>query len=343
MKESIRRVGAVAKRILLQLRNDRRTMALMFAAPLLVLTLIYFVLDSSDKSAALAVYNFPSDMEERLNSYDVKVRRTTEDEAMRLMDEGQIFAAGTVRDGRLIITLNEEKPAKSAAALAALEGSFAGHQNRRADMIPTLIYRYGVRNPEDIDTMGPVLIGLIVFFFVFLVAGMSFLQERTSGTLEKLLSTPIRRSEIVLGYLGGFGLFTIAQSALIAAYCVYVLGMLNVGSFALALLVILLGALLALSLGTLLSTVAQNEFQLVQFIPLVIVPQVFFSGLFDLSPALEKIGYIMPLYYIANALRSVMLKDAGFVDIAENCCVILGLTILFACLNVRALKSYRSI
>jgi ABC-2 type transport system permease protein len=340
---SLRRTGAVAKRILLQLRNDRRTMALMFAAPIFVLTLMYFVLDTNDKSTAIAVYNFPSGMEERLSMYDVKVRRTSEAEALHLMDEGEIFAVGTVKDGRLTVTLNEENPAKSSAALAALEGCFQGKANRRADRIPTIIYRYGVYNPQDIDSMGPVLIGLIVFFFVFLVAGMSFLQERTSGTLEKLLSTPIRRYEIVFGYLIGFGLFTIAQSVLIAAYCVYVLGILEAGSFALMLFVILCGSLLALSLGTLLSTVAQNEFQMIQFIPLVIVPQVFFSGLFDLSPVMQKIGYVMPLYYIASALRNVMLKAATFTDVAPDAGIILLLTLIFACANVRALKVYRSI
>ncbi|MGI6302143.1 MAG: ABC transporter permease [Verrucomicrobiota bacterium] len=81
------------------------------------------------------------------------------------------------------------------------------------------------------------------------MSGISFLQERNSGTLEKLLSTPIRRWEIVTGYVLGFGLVTVLQSFLISWYCVYVLKVMMIGSFALILLITLLSAVLALTLG----------------------------------------------------------------------------------------------
>jgi ABC-2 type transport system permease protein len=188
------------------------------------------------------------------------------------------------------------------------------------------------------------LIGFFSFFFAFLLAGVSFLRERTSGTLERLLATPIRRSEIVLGYLAGFGIFTLIQASLIAWYSVQVLGMSMSGNIVNMLLINLLLSLTALTLGTLLSSFASSEFQIIQFIPIIIVPQAFFSGLFNLdamNPVLQKLSYIMPLYYGADAMRGIMIRGEGIGDIQLDIYVLAGLSIIFALLNVVALKKHR--
>ncbi|MDR1133743.1 MAG: ABC transporter permease [Synergistaceae bacterium] len=117
--------------------------------------------------------------------------------------------------------------------------------------------------------------------------------------------------KIVFGYILGFGAVTAVQSLLIVCFCVYVLNVMLTGSFWLVLLITLSGSLTALTLGALLSTAANSEFQIIQFIPIVIIPQVFFSGLFELSPVLAAVGRCMPLYYIADALAEVMLKGGG--------------------------------
>src|SRR5699024_1100653 len=88
--------------------------------------------------------------------------------------------------------------------------------------------------------------GFFVFLFVFLVSGVSFIRERTTGTLERLLSTPIRKWEIVMGYLLGFALVTVLQSAIIAWYSIYILDMKMAGSFTAVLAITLLLALTAL-------------------------------------------------------------------------------------------------
>ena len=188
-----------------------------------------------------------------------------------------------------------------------------------------------------------MLIGFIVFFLVFVVAGISFLQERTSGTLEKLLSTPIRRWEIVAGYTLGFGILTVVQSILIAWFAVYVLKVMMVGHFIWVMLITLLTAVTALTLGILLSTAAHNEFQMIQFIPIVIIPQIFFAGLFDLAPALAAFGRVMPLYYVADALTQVMLKGAPLTAIIGDMLALAGFSLLFMILNAALLKKYRRI
>ncbi|WP_256244594.1 ABC transporter permease [Alkalibacterium sp. 20] len=145
------------------------------------------------------------------------------------------------------------------------------------------------------DYFGPVLLGFFVFFFVFLISGVSFLRERTRGTLERLLSSPLRKWEIVIGYVIGFGLFTVIQSTIISAYSIYVLGMMMQGNFFYVLLIKLCLSFTALTLGMLLSSFAQNELQMIQFIPVVVVPQLFFSGLFNLEAISGWVSWIGPL------------------------------------------------
>jgi ABC-2 type transport system permease protein len=196
------------------------------------------------------------------------------------------------------------------------------------------------------DNFGPVLIGFFAFFFVFLISGVSFLRERTGGTLERLLASPLRRWEIVAGYVLGFGLFTMIQAALIAWFAVDVLGLMMEGSFGYVMLVTLLLSVTALTIGTFLSAFANNELQMIQFIPLVIVPQVFFSGLFNLdtmSEWLRWLSKLMPLYYGADALRDVMIRGKGWTDIAADVYVLIAFSLCIMALNVFALRKYRKL
>jgi ABC-2 type transport system permease protein len=161
--------------------------------------------------------------------------------------------------------------------------------------------------------------------------------------MEKLLSTPIKRWEIVTGYVFGFGTVTVVQSAIITFYVIYILDVMMIGSLWLVMLVTLLSAMTALSLGMLLSTAATSEFQMIQFIPIVIVPQVFFTGLFDLSPEWAVVGKFMPLYYVADALDKIMIRGAGLSAIAYDVGLLLGLTLIFMIANTLLLKRYRRI
>jgi ABC-2 type transport system permease protein len=122
-----------------------------------------------------------------------------------------------------------------------------------------------------------------------------------------------------------------------------VLGVIMVGSLFWVLLITFCTAMLALTLGILLSTAANNEFQMIQFIPIVVVPQVFFSGLFQLTAMWETVGKVMPLHYVANALKEVMIKGNGFSRIYVDLLVMVGLSLLFMIANTLLLKRYRKI
>jgi ABC-2 type transport system permease protein len=204
-------------------------------------------------------------------------------------------------------------------------------------------YVYGSADSTFFDNFGAPMVGIIVFFLTFLIAGINFLSERTSGTLEKLLSTPIRRGEIIAGYTLGFGILAVVQSLLVTLYVVYVLGMQVVGSIWFVILINLLTAVTALTLGILLSTLANSEFQMIQFIPIVILPQIFLCGLFKLSGGWIIVSYFMPLYYTTDALTEVMLRGHGIAAIWPDLLVLSGLSLIFVTVNTLMLKRHRGV
>ena len=335
-------VKAMAKRILRQLKHDRRTLALIFGAPIILLTLIYFILSESTAAFTVAAINCPLDYIERLEEVDVSVTRMTESEAYDALQRGDIIASIIMEDNQMDVMIDGSNSSETAQVLNLLKTARLNVSAGSANNIEVK-YIYGYEGLSMFDNFGSVLIGFIVFFFVFLIAGISFLQERTSGTLERLLSTPIKRWEVVVGYVTGFGLIVMVQSVIIATYCVYVLRIMMVGSFALVMLVVLLAAIAALTLGVLMSTLAKNEFQMIQFIPLIVVPQIFFSGIFNIPDILLVIGRCMPLYYVADALNKIMIKGLGFADIAVDVFVLVGFSAVFMTLNTKLLKRYREI
>lgn len=339
------RIKAMVVRILNQLRNDKRTLALILCAPLLLLTLIYFILDSSTTDLSVGVINAPQRYVENLYENNILPIRCSESKAVQMLKDGEIIASVKMISGKVYIDLDGGNSTKASSVLSAMEAArkSMSPSMEREDLKTEINYVYGASDLSLFDNFGSLLIGFLVFFFTFLISGISFLQERTTGTLEKLLSTPIKRWEIVTGYVFGFGVVTVVQSLIITFFVVYVLDIMMIGSLWLVLLVTLLSAMTALTLGILLSTMASSEFQMIQFIPIVVVPQVFFTGLFDLSPEWTVVGKFMPLYYVADALEKVMIRGNGFSEIAFDVCVLLGLTILFMVANTILLKRYRRI
>ncbi|MBW7473591.1 ABC transporter permease [Paenibacillus oenotherae] len=339
------RVRALAIRIIRQFVRDKRTLALLFLAPLLILGLMKLVFNGQDMQLEIGAVQLPPAIAERLASNEANVTVYADPAAAeQALKEGELHAVLQLRDGVPAITLEGSDPAISKAVQLMLQRTLQSEAPTAIQ--PSITYLHGNENMAAFDSFGPVLIGFFSFFFVFMLAGVSFLRERTGGTLERLLATPIRRWEVVLGYLSGFGLFTLLQAALIAWFSIDVLGLYMDGSIWLVLLMNLLLSLTALTLGTLLSSFASNEFQIIQFIPLVVVPQVFFSGLFSLesmTPWLQKLSYFMPLYYGADAMRGIMLRGEGWPDIQWNVGILLGLSLLFALLNVLALRKHRAI
>jgi len=157
--------------------------------------------------------------------------------------------------------------------------------------------------------IGPAMIALFPFIVMFLVTSIATLRERRSGTLERLLSMPLGKGDFILGYALAFGLLAVFQTAIVVSCAVWVCGLEIEGSIWLLFAVAVADALLGTALGLLASAFARTEFQVVQFMPLIVFPQILLGGIFiprDQLPAgLEEISDWLPLSYAIDALQAV--------------------------------------
>lgn len=159
------------------------------------------------------------------------------------------------------------------------------------------------------QTIGPAMIALFPFIVMFLVTSISTLRERRSGTLERLFSMPLGKGDFILGYALAFGFLAIFQTAIAVSFAVWVCGLEIEGSIWLLFAVTVADALLGTAFGLLASAFARTEFQVVQFMPLLVFPQILLGGIFiprdQLPEVLEAISDWLPLSYAIDALTAV--------------------------------------
>ncbi|WHY76870.1 ABC transporter permease [Neobacillus sp. WH10] len=350
------RIMALIKRICQQLLRDKRTLALMFMAPLLILTLMYFLFNGNTVKPKLGVVGVDSSLIKALKDADIKVKEYEKVTKSTVVDDN-LNGLLQQENGKMELTLQNDDPssakglqAKVNQTVSALSMSKLIQQNPAlAGMMPKKIetnYIYGNKETVFFDVLSPIFVGFFVFFFVFIISGIGLLRERTTGTLERLLSTPIQRGEIVTAYLVGYGMFAVIQTVIVVFYSINVLDIVLVGSIWNVLLINLLLALVALSLGILLSTFAASEFQMMQFIPIAVVPQIFFAGIFPLEGMadwLQAIAKAFPMYYAGDALRGVMYKGYSFSEISWDLLALVIFAAIFIILNIFSLKKYRKL
>ena len=351
---------AVAKRLIKQIGGDKRTIGLLFLAPVFALFLLSIILTAgaAKPNIDLVGVDVPVHFAEALKEDANITLRQNEAEAVTALQAGKSDAFIIFKNNLLTITIEGADPTISKLVLATINKELTENMffnlmlssqfpaSSQLSLQPEIKYLYGSQTLSTFDAMAPLLMGFFIFFFVFLIAGVSFLRERISGTLDRILATPLKRSEIVMGYFFGFGVFVTLQTLIIQLFMVYGLQVPNAGSFWSVLVINLLLAAGSLSLGTLLSSFAKNEFQLFQFIPLVIVPQILFSGIFDLREApmwVKLLSKIFPMTYGAEALRDIMIRGYSLLDVWIPALIMLGYVLLFIVLNILVLKKYRRI
>lgn len=392
------RMLQLIKRICKQVLRDKRTLALLFLAPIFVITLLNYIFPDPDDEVTIAAVNVNDEVIDILEGNDIIVKQENEMDIQSYLEEGNASGVLEEKDGNWTLTIlndnpMDEGPAIQGSSQAVMETNLndlsdnidemisnmkdmsAGVEEMMEQLPPeiaenmdinmdtnidtdidseidmdedpiTVEYIYGDESNTFFEILNPILVSFFVFFFVFLIAGMSMLKERSSGTLEKLLSTPIRKSEIVFGYLFGYGIFAILQTAIIILYSVYILDMEIAGSISNMFIINILLSFVALGLGLLLSTFVSSEFQMIQFIPLVIIPQIFFSGMLNVDTMeswLQWIAPIMPLYYAGNAMIDVVLKGFTFGEIMAPLSILFLFIIVFVMLNILGMRRYRKV
>lgn len=182
-----------------------------------------------------------------------------------------------------------------------------------------------------------VLLGVFPFLIMFLLTSIAVLRERSSGTLERLFTTPLGRLDLLFGYGAAFGLAAAVQATIAVTFASWVLGLTTTGSLGLIVLIAFANAVLGVALGLLCSAFARTEFQAVQFMPLVVLPQLLLCGLFvprdQMAGWLEAISNLMPMTYSVRALMDVgvhaeptarMWGDLGIVVAVIGAALVLG-------------------
>ncbi|HEX6485435.1 MAG TPA: ABC transporter permease [Nocardioidaceae bacterium] len=197
------------------------------------------------------------------------------------------------------------------------------------------------------DSLGPPLLALIPFIVMFLVTSVTTLRERSSGTLERLLAMPTGKLDFLGGYALAFGLAAMLQSVIAVLLCVWALGLDVSGPIWMLSVVAVADAVLGTALGLFVSAFARTEFQAVQFMPAIVIPQILLCGLFiprdEMPPVLGAISDVLPLSYAVDAMTTVSTttSDAfGGVDTSVwgDLAVVVGFTVAALALGAATLR-----
>ncbi|MDO8672730.1 MAG: ABC transporter permease [Dehalococcoidia bacterium] len=352
---STARTLAIAKRIINQFLHDYRTLGLLFVVPVVILTLVGLLFRAEVQPMALGVVNEDQGASSPAGTVslarglvdslgtnkDIVVvrleRSAVEDQVKNGKVKGAVvfgpdFSKEVLarKQPNVAMILEGSNPAVSGNVMMALTRSLreaapallsaASGQANAAGLAGEpfkldAVYLYGGQAFDQLDYFAPVAIGYFAFFFVFLLASVSFLRERSQGTLERLMASPISRAEITVGYMLGFSVFAIIQAAVLLLFAVYVIQIHHAGNLLIVFVIEIVLTVGAVNLGIFLSTFTRNELQVLQFIPMVIIPQGLLSGIFwpvaDMPVVLKELAYVMPITYANFALRDVMIKGLG--------------------------------
>ncbi len=358
------RIAAITRRLLQGFRRDRRTLALLFVAPVVILGLLGWLMRGSASAPSVGIANEDSGplggiVAASLEHSDKVSARTINaaDGDARLKDGTlaayivfptdftQLAQSGNVAPQ---VHLEGSQPGQAAPVLQALQQAMVSAASqltaRPVNFQPEVSYLYGGKDFDTLDYFGAAFIGLAVFFLVFVITIVSFLNERTQGTLERLMASPLRRGEIVLGYMLGFTVLALIQSIEVLTFALAVLRIHNQGNVLLIFGMEALMAIAAVNLGIFLSMFARSEFQAVQFIPIAIAPQLLLSGvIFPVSSeptGLQWLSNILPLTYAVAGMRDIMVKGADLTwpSLDLDAAIVAGFCVLFIAAGTATLR-----
>ena len=189
--------------------------------------------------------------------------------------------------------------------------------------------------PETFQRIGVPMVGIFPLVSMFLVTSIAMLRERTTGTLERLMTMPLAKLDLLAGYALAFAVIAVVQAAAVSAVAIGLLGLDVAGSTVLVVLFAVLNALLGMSMGLFLSAFASTEFQAVQFMPAFLLPQLLLCGLLaprdEMARPLELISYVLPMTYAYDALSRVAASSEVTSEVWRDAVILVGATVLALC------------
>ncbi len=375
---SPRRALAITGRIF----GDRRTMALMFLAPVVAMCVFGLAFSGDVRDVNVVVVNLdagfavpgtgltaslPEAIIANLDPEVLRVERAAgADEGVRRVEDGQAYAViifpegftrsvymkrqdpsypgdTTIRVREDMANFNVASAITKSVSEAVLKTAQAAGQDlpMKADTQDPI---YG-KGASFMDFFVPGIMAFVVFLLTTLLTLISFVGERTSGNLERLQATPLRDSELVAGYAIAFSIIGMLQTVVLLVIGVAAFDIMIVGHIVLAFAVIALLAIVSISLGILLSSLARREAQAIQFFPLIILPTFLLAGIFwpvEAIPSwLRPLSYAIPPSYAVDAIRSVMLRGWGLGRIWVDIVALMGFAAAFLAAAILSLKRGR--
>lgn len=369
---------AVTMKIFKDLRNDKRTIALIFIAPIFAMFVfglafsgeikdVKVIIVNKDQGFTPPLGNFTSLSEQTISNIDKDVLdiefESKEDDAIAKVKKGHaytviVFPENFTKNilmklqnssfpGDTTIKLMMDRSNINVADAIAKNLNAAVLKTTEEEGLKALINVdskeaiYG-KNADFMDFFVPGIIAFVVYLLTTLLTLISFVGERTSGTLDRILATPLTESEIVIGYATAFSVFGILQGLLLLIVGILVFNITIVGHVILAFVCIALLAIVCQALGILLSSLARREAQAIQLIPFVVLPAFLLAGIFwpvEAIPSwLRPASYLVPPTYTVDANRAVMLRGWGLDMIWPDIVALLIFATVFLMMAIISLK-----
>ena len=374
----VERVLAIAKKNLRSLKHDRRTVGFLVLMPLLMITIFGYTFGGSVRNVDVYIVNLDqapqsesvsaaiiANLQSRDTLNIVRIYATP-DGVIRATDKVQdadIWAAivfnetftqdvtaasgGSGEPAMIRMTVDGTNPNIVSSISNELLTAIRAVLGQRAFLAPIVVAPsliYG-EDARFIDFFAPGVMGLAAMMVTFMLSIISFVHERSASTLDRLLSTPATEGEIVTGYALAFGLVGLVQSCVIISAAIILFDVMIVGNVLLALLVIFILGVGNQGLGFMLSSIAKNEFQAIQFLPLILFPSLLLSGVFwpleAVPNLLRPVSYFVPLTYAVEGMRSVMIRGWSVDGIWLELLILTAFAIAMLVLSTYGLKRRR--
>jgi ABC-2 type transport system permease protein len=368
----------VTKRVFRDLKNDKRSLALIVIAPIFVMFVFGLAFGSGVKNVKVLVVNQDqgavmagsgsiSLSEKIISNLDTEVLRLEyvddRDAALAMVENGDAYAAIIFPadfTSEAVSGMKDLPGGSTATIELQLDKSNINVANAItkavSEALLATVDQVGVQMPVTVDTVAvfgedvkfmdffvPGIMAFAVYMITTLLTLVTFVGERTSGTLQRMLATTLNERDIVLGYAATFSLIGIGQAMLLLLVGTLVFDITVVGNVFLAFLVIALLAVVSQALGILLSSTAKREAQAIQVLPFVVLPAFLLSGIFwpiEAIPIwLRPLSYVVPPTYAVDASRAVMLKGYGIGKIWIDIVALLAMAAIFLTLAVMSLRT----
>jgi ABC-2 type transport system permease protein len=364
----------IARKVFRQFLRDARTLALIFVIPVVIMSIFCFMFrEDLAMKISMAVVSSERDSAEYKGFLDA----LSSADALELVEDPGPGAADAIAKAKADAALyfphgfwDALSSGKKPSYELRIEGTRGGIEKSvgkaidaalaRAKLsslplfrgkglvsgaVADISYHYPTRGYRSIDLLAPSFIAFFLYFISFLLTCVAFLRERSSGTLERVLISPISSVSLILGYLIAFTALGSIQGGFLMAFSTLVLGIQTVGGFLWTLIPMLITVLLGVTMGIFFSEMAKNEFQVIQFIPLVIIPQTLLSGMIMDVKTLPRIfGFIskaMPLTYTMEIIKGMLLRGLGPLELWREFLALAAFLLGFTALSFAVARKTR--